>query len=82
MELGSGEYIFPFSFELPEKIPASFEGRPTCYIRYWIKGIIEKPWKMNKEIKLAFTVGATYDLNKDSRAKARLVYMYICPCID
>ena len=73
LELESGEHIFPFRFVLPEKIPASFEGRPTCYIRYWVKGIIEKPWKMDKEIKVAFTVGATYDLNKESRAKACLI---------
>ena len=39
-----------------------------------MKGIIEKPWKHNKEIKQAFTVGGTLDLNRDSKAKVDIFY--------
>ena len=63
VKLSAGQHVFPFRFQLPVELPGSFEGRSRCYVRYWLKGTIDKPWKFDPEVKYTFTVGSMLDLN-------------------
>ena len=69
MEIPEGRHVYPFKFQLPDNLPASFEGKHKCYIRYCITGTMEKPWKKDKEITEIFTVASTLDLNNEGKAK-------------
>ncbi|XP_046581080.1 arrestin domain-containing protein 3-like [Haliotis rubra] len=62
-----GHHTFPFDLLLPATLPSSFEGS-YGYIRYWVKGTIDKPWKFDHHCKKAFTVIANLDLNKEPQA--------------
>jgi len=53
---------YSFRIQIPHNIPCSFE-HTYGYIRYTIKGIIDRPWKFDHECKAAFTVISIYDLN-------------------
>ncbi|KAL3865316.1 hypothetical protein ACJMK2_006937 [Sinanodonta woodiana] len=66
--LPAGQHIFPFNFMLPHGLPSSFEGKYDCYIRYWVEGIIDKPWKFDHRVKMPFTVVAILDLNQEPDA--------------
>lgn len=60
--LDTQEYVFPFDFVLPHNIPTSFEsfdGR----IRYWVQGVIDIPWSLNRYTHATFTVINKMDLN-------------------
>eukprot|EP00058_Branchiostoma_floridae_P026570 XP_002612061.1 hypothetical protein BRAFLDRAFT_94151 [Branchiostoma floridae] len=48
-------------------LPCSFEGAHG-YVRYYIKGTIDKPWKFDHTVKRAFTVLDMYDLNEEPTA--------------
>ena len=67
-----GEHVFPFEFALPSNLPSSYESHLGS-VRYTIKGIIDRPWKFDHEVKSAFTVVSMYDLNTDPRASV-IVY--------
>jgi len=71
MVLSEGEHCFPFSTVLPTKLPSSFEGE-FGHIRYTVKTVIDRPWKFDHEIKSAFTVISTVDLNNHATAKVCL----------
>ncbi|KAL3865925.1 hypothetical protein ACJMK2_043270, partial [Sinanodonta woodiana] len=58
-----GRHSYPFQFQLPSVIPSSFEG-DHGYIRFWIKGTIEKNRRTYHVTKLPFTVISPLDLNK------------------
>lgn len=60
--MNSGEYTFPFSFDLPYFIPTSLEA-PDARIRYCILGVIDIPWAFNYYTHTTFTVIYKYDLN-------------------
>ncbi|XP_062620954.1 arrestin domain-containing protein 3-like isoform X2 [Saccostrea cucullata] len=60
--LPPGQHVYPFSFQLPPNLPSSFEGG-VGYVRYTIKGTIDKPWKFDHTTKRPFTVNALLDLN-------------------
>ncbi|KAK3583547.1 hypothetical protein CHS0354_026132 [Potamilus streckersoni] len=66
--LPAGQHIFPFNFMLPHELPSSFEGRFDCFIRYWVEGIIDKPWKFDHRVKMPFTVVTFLDLNQEPGA--------------
>ena len=68
VKLSAGQHVFPFQFQLPVQLPGSFEGRSRCYVRYWLKGTIDKPWKFDPEVKYTFTVGSMLDLNLQPNA--------------
>nr|XP_022332254.1 arrestin domain-containing protein 3-like [Crassostrea virginica] len=65
--LPPGQHIYPFSFTLPPNLPSSFEGG-VGYVRYTVKGTIDKPWKFDHNTKRPFTVVALLDLNTQPNA--------------
>ena len=69
--LPPGQHIFPFSFTLPPNLPSSFEGG-VGYVRYTVKGTIDKPWKFDHNTKRPFTVVALLDLNTQPNAAVSL----------
>ena len=61
-DLTMGTHTFPFEFQLPPTLPASFQhcvGRVT----YSVKGVIDLPWAIDVTTKSPFTVGSILDLN-------------------
>ncbi|XP_065942642.1 arrestin domain-containing protein 17 isoform X5 [Magallana gigas] len=66
-QLPPGQHVYPFTFTLPPNLPSSFEGG-TGYVRYTIKGTIDKPWKFDHNTKRPFTVIALLDLNTQPNA--------------
>ncbi|XP_066268345.1 arrestin domain-containing protein 3-like isoform X2 [Branchiostoma lanceolatum] len=71
--LDAGHHIYPFQCQLPmQGLPTSFEGAHG-YIRYSIKGTIDKPWKFDHTTKRAFTVLDMVDLNQEPNAMAPLM---------
>ncbi|CAH1247563.1 ARRDC3 [Branchiostoma lanceolatum] len=71
--LGAGHHVYPFQYQLPvQGLPTSFEGAHG-YIRYSIKGTIDKPWKFDHTTKRAFTVLEMVDLNQEPNALAPLM---------
>lgn len=62
--LPPGQHFYPFSFQLPSRLPSSFEGGDG-YVRYTIRGVIDRSsWiKKDKDTKKPFTVIALLDLN-------------------
>jgi hypothetical protein len=66
--LSPGEHIYPFCFRLPYNLPSSFEGK-AGYVRYTIRGIIDRPGEVDYITKRAFTVIAPLDLNTQPNAE-------------
>ncbi|KAK7473577.1 hypothetical protein BaRGS_00035180 [Batillaria attramentaria] len=67
-KLPAGRHTFPFCFVLPPNLPSSFEGAHG-YVRYSVKGIIDKPWKFDHTTKRPFTIIGILDLNADANAQ-------------
>ncbi|XP_066279244.1 arrestin domain-containing protein 3-like [Branchiostoma lanceolatum] len=65
--LPAGYYEFPFRYQLGMGLPSSFEGG-TGYVRYSIKGIVDRPWRFDHTTKCAFTILDMYDLNEEPSA--------------
>ena len=62
--LSPGEHSFPFEFEIPEEnLPTSFEGKHG-HVTYWLKAIVDRPWKSNVETREYFTVTERLDVNE------------------
>ncbi|XP_062620948.1 arrestin domain-containing protein 3-like [Saccostrea cucullata] len=61
--LPPGQHAFPFSFVLPPNLPSSFEGNHG-YVRYIVKGTIDRPWRFDDHTVLAFSVLSPLDLNQ------------------
>lgn len=59
----AGEHDYPFSFELPNKLPSSFEG-DHGYIRYQLKVKIKKSWKSDLKMKRMFSINQCIDVNE------------------
>lgn len=64
--------MYNFSAQLPATLPSSFEGQ-FGYIRYTVKGILNRPWKFDQECKAAFTVISPLDLNTIPQAKVSMI---------
>ncbi|XP_058124043.1 arrestin domain-containing protein 17-like [Anopheles ziemanni] len=62
IELPPGRQIYRFSIVLPNTLPTSFEG-DYGYIRYTVRVIFERPWKIDLTYKIAFTVVNQLNLN-------------------
>ncbi|RUS82645.1 hypothetical protein EGW08_009598 [Elysia chlorotica] len=58
----AGLHSYPFSLNLSQNLPSSFEGR-RGYVRYFCKATINRPWKFDEHTKRAFTVIHHLDLN-------------------
>ncbi|XP_053405235.1 arrestin domain-containing protein 3-like [Mercenaria mercenaria] len=61
--LNAGNHAFPFQIVLPVNAPGSFEGLENCFVRYFLKATIDRPWKFDKHYKMVFTVASVLDLN-------------------
>ncbi|KAK3601187.1 hypothetical protein CHS0354_004388 [Potamilus streckersoni] len=66
-DLQAGRHTFPFVFQLPTNLPSSYESS-IGYIRYYLKGIIDKPWKFDHTTKKVFTIIGVLDLNQEPTA--------------
>ncbi|XP_075720139.1 arrestin domain-containing protein 2 isoform X2 [Rhinoderma darwinii] len=60
--LPAGRHEFPFTFQLPENLVTSFEGKHGS-VRYWVKAKLHRPWSTVKKIKKEFTVIEQIDIN-------------------
>ncbi|XP_060596055.1 arrestin domain-containing protein 17-like [Ruditapes philippinarum] len=58
----AGNHAYPFSLELTDTLPSSFEGT-SGHVRYLCKATIERPWVFDVHVKRAFTVIHHLDLN-------------------
>ncbi|EDV91347.1 arrestin domain-containing protein 17 [Drosophila grimshawi] len=67
-ELPAGTHTYPFTCALPQNLPSSFEGE-FGHVRYTIKVTLDRPWKFDQNMKMAFTVIAPVDLNLNPRVK-------------
>ncbi|XP_050089440.1 arrestin domain-containing protein 17-like [Anopheles aquasalis] len=68
MELPRGTHSYPFTCALPPTLPSSFEGE-WGFVRYTIKVTLDRPWKFDQDLKMAFTVISPVDLNLNPRVK-------------
>lgn len=68
IELPAGEHTYPFTCALPPTLPSSFEGE-FGHVRYTVKVTLDRPWKFDQDMKMAFTVIAPVDLNLNPRVK-------------
>lgn len=83
IELPSGSHKYPFTCSLPPTLPSSFEGE-FGHVRYTIKVTLDRPWKFDQDMKMAFTVVSPLDLNlnpavKEAR-KLELEKSFCCFC--
>lgn len=62
VEIPAGENVYPFQTTLPPRLPTSFDGEHG-HVRYTIRAILDRPWKMDEEAKLFITVVTPVDLN-------------------
>ncbi|XP_067666559.1 arrestin domain-containing protein 3-like [Haliotis asinina] len=65
--LSAGRYAYSFQYQLPPDIPSSFEGA-LGRVRYWLRGVITKPWTYDDTTKKLFTVANLLDLNAEPEA--------------
>ncbi|KAK7116127.1 hypothetical protein V1264_001866 [Littorina saxatilis] len=65
--LPPGEHFFPFRFQLPPDIPASYEAN-YGKVKYSVKAVVDKPLAFDITEKRSFTVTRQLDLNQVSDA--------------
>uniref|UniRef100_T1GVS0 Arrestin-like N-terminal domain-containing protein n=1 Tax=Megaselia scalaris TaxID=36166 RepID=T1GVS0_MEGSC len=68
IELPSGTHTYPFTCALPPTLPSSFEGE-FGHVRYTVKVTLDRPWKFDQDMKMAFTVISPLDLNLNPAVK-------------
>ena len=61
-DLAAGTHTYPFSFQLPVGVPASFE-HPVGRVRYRVQGIVDVLWQFDIKTKTPITVTKALDLN-------------------
>ncbi|KAK7476142.1 hypothetical protein BaRGS_00032635 [Batillaria attramentaria] len=61
-EFTVGTHTFPFQYQLPPVLACSFEG-DIGYVRYSVKAIIDRRWRIDPTSKRAFTIISLLDLN-------------------
>ncbi|XP_076238944.1 arrestin domain-containing protein 17-like [Calliopsis andreniformis] len=62
VEIPPGYHRYPFVFKLPCSIPNSFQ-HPIGYVRYTVKGVIDRTWRFDRKCSAIFTVLSVLDLN-------------------
>jgi hypothetical protein len=61
--LPAGDHSYPFSFIIPQQnLPSSYEGQHG-HVRYWLKVIIDRPWRFDVTTKAAFSMIEFVDIN-------------------
>ncbi|XP_009647609.1 arrestin domain-containing protein 2 isoform X1 [Egretta garzetta] len=81
--LQAGRHEFPFTFQLPETLATSFEGKHGN-VRYWVKAKLHRPWSTVKKVKKEFTVIEPIDINTpallapQAGAKEKLARAWYC----
>lgn len=72
--LSAGEHSFPFEFRLPEEnLPTTFEGKHG-HVKYWLKAILDRPWKEDRTVVEAFTVLESVDVSQpEFLVRSRLI---------
>lgn len=81
--LPAGTHQFPFTFQLPENLVTSFEGKHGC-VRYWIKAKLHRPWSTVKKTKKDFTVIEHIDINSpdllapQAGTKEKIAHAWYC----
>ncbi|XP_065604737.1 arrestin domain-containing protein 2 isoform X1 [Cyrtonyx montezumae] len=81
--LQAGRHEFPFTFQLPETLATSFEGKHGS-VRYWVKAKLHRPWATVKKVKKEFTVIDPIDINTpallapQAGAKEKLARAWYC----
>ncbi|XP_039556298.1 arrestin domain-containing protein 2 isoform X2 [Passer montanus] len=81
--LQAGKHEFPFTFQLPETLATSFEGKHGS-VRYWVKAKLHRPWSTVKKAKKEFTVIEPIDINTpallapQAGAKEKLARAWYC----
>ncbi|XP_075300077.1 arrestin domain-containing protein 2 isoform X2 [Opisthocomus hoazin] len=81
--LQAGRHEFPFTFQLPESLATSFEGKHGS-VRYWVKAKLHRPWSTVKKVKKEFTVIEPIDINTpallapQAGAKEKLARAWYC----
>ncbi|XP_009470155.1 PREDICTED: arrestin domain-containing protein 2 [Nipponia nippon] len=81
--LPAGRHEFPFTFQLPETLATSFEGKHGS-VRYWVKAKLHRPWSTVKKVKKEFTVIEPIDINTpallapQAGAKEKLARAWYC----
>ena len=65
--LQEGKHNYSFKYQLPDGLPASYEG-DYGHVRYQIKAVIDIPWKFNHITKRTITVTSDVDLNDEPQA--------------
>ncbi|KAF2904847.1 hypothetical protein ILUMI_01318 [Ignelater luminosus] len=84
--LPPGKHTYPFSYIIPAHLPSSFEGS-YGNIRYYIKGVVDRPWKFDYEHLFSLNVVSPVDLNyvpgvRDPLATSVDKTMCSCWCND
>nr|XP_020636681.1 arrestin domain-containing protein 2 isoform X1 [Pogona vitticeps] len=81
--LPAGRHEFAFTFQLPESLATSFEGKHGS-VRYWVKAKLHRPWSTVKTVKKEFTVIEPIDINTptllapQAGAKEKLARAWYC----
>ncbi|KAE8631640.1 hypothetical protein XENTR_v10001262 [Xenopus tropicalis] len=81
--LPAGRHEFPFSFQLPETLVTSFEGKHGS-VRYWVKAKLHRPWCTVKKVKKEFTVIEPIDINTpdllapQAGSKEKIAHAWYC----
>ncbi|XP_022129874.2 arrestin domain-containing protein 17 [Pieris rapae] len=85
VELQPGKYEFPFEFQLPGNCPSSFEGT-VGHVRYEIKVVVDRAFKIDQEKKVAVRIIAPLDLNQDPYCREPIQFefedVYCCCCVS
>ncbi|XP_015607799.1 arrestin domain-containing protein 1 isoform X3 [Cephus cinctus] len=71
MKLPAGEQSYPFSFQLPETIPVSFEHKYGSVI-YTLKAAMDLPLSIDPTVTKRFTVVSNLDLNNVPEARREI----------
>jgi hypothetical protein len=70
LELRPGHYSYPFNFVLPPNLPSSFKGAHGK-VRYAVKAVVDRAWKLDHKVISLFTVVSVLDLNMDFATTVR-----------
>ena len=69
-QIEQGHHEFPFIFDLPGRIPSSFESFSGS-VRYHVKARLEVGWKDSISVQQYFVVFQPYDLNDSGLVRVR-----------